>query len=148
MNKQLSVSNKKATSSFFKKGLVLSFLLLLTFFVATTPTSIAQSYNFADDSGLSATGNKAGYDSGLTPDPAVIIGGVIQAILGLLGIVFLAFMIYAGITWLTAQGDDQKALKAKKIIEEAIVGLIIVIAAYAITYFIVNYFTTQGIVSQ
>lgn len=106
------------------------------------------SYNFKKDSGLSVTGGEAGYNEALTPQPEEIVGQVIQAILSILGIIFLAFMVYAGITWMTAQGDEQKAMKAKKIIEEAIVGLILVIIAYAITYFVINYFATQNVISN
>jgi hypothetical protein len=53
-------------------------------------------------------------------------------------------MIFAGITWLTAQGDEQKALKAKKVIEESISGIVIVLAAYAITYFVIKYFINSN----
>jgi len=97
-------------------------------------------YDFQSQSGLSTTGNSAGYSTSNTPQPEVIAGQAIQAVLSFLGIIFLAFMIYAGITWMTAQGDDQKSMKAKRIIEGAITGMVIVLAAYAISYFIINYF--------
>jgi hypothetical protein len=56
-------------------------------------------------------------------------------------------MIYAGILWMTAQGNDQKVEKAKQMITEAIVGLIIVVAAYAIAYFVINYFGNTSVVA-
>lgn len=121
-------------------------LSICLFLINLILVSTTRAYDFAEKSGLKITGEKAGYDSNLTPEPVVIIGQTIEAVLSLLGIIFLAFMIYAGVTWLTAQGDDQKALKAKKILETAIVGLIIVIGAYAITFFVINYFVSQGVV--
>lgn len=64
---------------------------------------------------------------------AKIIGIVIQAFLGLLGVIFLVYMLYAGYNWMIAQGEEEKVTKAKDTIQRAIIGLIIVIAAYAIS---------------
>ena len=122
-------------------GFVFLALILINISIFSLPIKESVAYDFKQESGLSLTGKEAGYNESLTPDPAVIAGQVVQAILSVLAIVFLAFMIYAGITWITAQGADQKSMKAKKIIEESITGLIIVIAAYTVSYFIINYFT-------
>ena len=64
------------------------------------------------------------------------IGQIIGLVLSFIGVVFLVLMIYAGITWMTAQGNDQTISKAKDLIVSSIIGLIIVLAAYAITSFI------------
>lgn len=69
-------------------------------------------------------------------DLAGIVGIVIQAFLGLLGIIFLVYIILAGYNWLTAQGDEEKVAKAKETIQRAVIGLIIIIAAYAISYWV------------
>jgi hypothetical protein len=61
---------------------------------------------------------------------------VISGFLGLLGIIFVILMIYAGYNWMTAAGDEKKVEKAKDTIQRAIIGLIITVAAYAITYFV------------
>ncbi len=122
------------------------FFSLFLFLTLSLSAQNAQAYNFAKDSGLSITGDLAGYDPGAVTSPEIIIGNIIQAILGLLGIIFLAFMIYAGITWMTAQGNDQKVTKAKQMITEAIVGLIIVVAAYAIAYFVISFFSANTVV--
>jgi amino acid permease len=58
--------------------------------------------------------------------------------LGLLGIIFVVLLVYAGIQWMTAEGDEVKVEKAKSTITRAIIGLGIIITAYAITYFIFN----------
>jgi len=69
-------------------------------------------------------------------DLASIVGVVIQAFLSLLGVLFLVYMLYGGYNWMVAQGDEDKVKKAKETIQRAIIGLIIIIAAYAITYFV------------
>ena len=104
----------------------------------------AASYNFINDSGLSNTGTKAGYNLS-TPTPEFIAGRIVQLILSFIGVLFLAFMIYAGVTWMTAQGDEKKVEKAKDLLTESIVGLIISLAAYAISYFIIQYFSSTSL---
>lgn len=72
-----------------------------------------------------------------------LAGDIIRLALTILGTLFVVFIIYAGFLWLTAAGNEQRVDKAKKIIFESTIGLIIVIAAYAITYFIVSAFKGQ-----
>lgn len=76
----------------------------------------------------------AGYNASATIGS--IMATVIQAFLGLLGIIFVVLIVYAGYTWMTAAGEEQKIEKAKDTIQRAIIGLIIIAAAYAITYFV------------
>jgi cytochrome bd-type quinol oxidase subunit 2 len=69
---------------------------------------------------------------------------VIQAFLGLLGIVFVILIIYAGFTWMTAGGDESKIEHATALLKNAIIGLVITIAAYSITYFVFNALNSTG----
>jgi hypothetical protein len=80
-----------------------------------------------------------GYDTGT--DIYQIISAIIDTVLSLLGVIFVILIIYGGITWMTAEGEEARVEKAQKIIREAVVGLIIVMAAYAISYFIINALT-------
>lgn len=61
-----------------------------------------------------------------------IVGTVINAFLGLLGLIFIILMIYAGHLWMNARGDEEQITKAKTTLRRAIVGLIIIIGAFAI----------------
>ena len=45
-------------------------------------------------------------------------------------------MIYGGFIWMNSRGNEQDVEKAKNIIRNSIIGLLIVIAAYAITKFV------------
>lgn len=67
-----------------------------------------------------------------------IIGNVIKSALTLLGVGAAILIIYAGYLWMTARGKEERVTKAKDTLEAAIIGLIIIIAAYAITYFVVD----------
>jgi len=77
---------------------------------------------------------------------ATIISVLIQTVLGFLGIVFLALTIMAGFKWMSSQGNEDEIKKAKSSLKNAIIGLLIVIAAYAITYSVFNYlpFASNG----
>jgi amino acid transporter len=82
-----------------------------------------------------------GDEAGFNIDQGIgdIVGLIIQAFLGLLGIIFLVLIISAGFNWMTAGGEEEKVRKAKSTISRAIIGLIIIVAAYAITYFVFKY---------
>lgn len=94
-------------------------------------------YDFAKDAGLNKTSEAAGYDTnGKTVNS--YISQIITIVLSMIGVVFLGFTIYAGITWMTAQGNEEKVSRAKEMITESIIGIIIVLAAYAISYFVLK----------
>ncbi|MBU2229434.1 hypothetical protein KJ810_03450 [Patescibacteria group bacterium] len=63
---------------------------------------------------------------------------IIQWILGLLGIVGVIMILYGGFTWLTSGGNEEKIEKAKKIISAAIIGISIVILAWAVISYAVS----------
>ena len=65
-------------------------------------------------------------------------GSIIGLILSFIGIIFLLLTIYAGILWMTASGNSTQVTKAKDILINAAIGLILVFAAYSITAFIGN----------
>ncbi len=67
-----------------------------------------------------------------------VVARVIQGALGLLVIIFFILIILAGFRWMTAGGNEEIVAKAKKNIINAIIGVVIVIMAYAITVFIFN----------
>jgi len=68
---------------------------------------------------------------------ASIIGTFIQAILSLVGAIFLVLIFYAGFQWMTAHGDDSIVEKSKDMIRSSVIGLAIVVGAYSITSFVV-----------
>lgn len=60
------------------------------------------------------------------------LGTIINYFLTLLGLVTFIFLVYGGIMILTAQGNDEKVTEARKIIMYAILGVIVIVLAYAI----------------
>lgn len=72
----------------------------------------------------------------MSSDIGTIVSLVIKTILSLLAIIFVVLMITAGFKWMTAAGNEQQIEKARDTIKAAAIGLVIVLAAYSITYFI------------
>ncbi|MFH2063451.1 MAG: hypothetical protein ABIJ46_04880 [bacterium] len=73
-----------------------------------------------------------------TKDVRETVGSVIRAFMGLLGIVAVLLILYGGFKWMTAGGNDDQVGEAKKIIISGIIGLIIIMSAYAIATFVVG----------
>lgn len=63
---------------------------------------------------------------------------VVKAILGAMGLVFFGLMVYSGVVWMIARGEEDRISKARDTIIAATIGLVIVVSAYAITTLVVN----------
>lgn len=68
----------------------------------------------------------------------IALAGIMQAVLSLVGVTLIVLIVYAGILWMTARGNDEQIDRARKYIANAIIGLIIVLMAYTITIFVVQ----------
>ena len=66
------------------------------------------------------------------------IGTLISLALSFLGVIFLILIIYGGFTWMLARGREEEAKRAMQIIQMALIGLVIVVAAYAISYLVMS----------
>jgi len=86
--------------------------------------------------GQAAYGGDA--EAGGAAQVPIIIGSIINAALGLLGVILIVLLIYGGFLWMTAGGNSEQVDKAKKIIVNGVIGLVIVMSAYTISYFVVQ----------
>lgn len=88
------------------------------------------------------TSSQAGYEQ---TDPGnaqslifVLSGQVVALLVSLAGVVVFIFLVYGGYLWLTAGGNEDQVTKAKEIIKNSIIGLVLLMAAGIITYTIYN----------
>ncbi len=65
-----------------------------------------------------------------------LVAVIIQTALGFLAVIFLVLVLFSGFRWMTAGGNEEQVKKATKTITMAVIGLVVVLAAFAITYFI------------
>ncbi len=63
---------------------------------------------------------------------------IVKGLLGATGFVFFILMLYGGFLWMTARGDETKVDKGRDTIIQAVIGLAVIVAAYAITQAIIN----------
>jgi hypothetical protein len=115
---------------FFLSGLLFVFLVVFTWLsigtVVQAQTSADLGIGYASSTGLT------------TQDPRLVVAKIIRIGFGLLGTIGVILVIYAGFLWMTAAGNDDKIKKAKDILKAAVIGLIIILSAFAITSFIIN----------
>ena len=84
-------------------------------------------------------GVRYGQEAGLSKvDPRIVVAQIIQVSLGLLGIVAIAFIVYAGYLWLTSGGNEEQVKNAQQTIFRAVIGLLIIFSAYSITVFVIS----------
>ena len=89
----------------------------------------------APDLGLNEA--NAGLNLG-SKDIRETVGTVINTFMGLLGLVAVVIVLIGGFQWMTAGGNEEKVQEAKKRILAGIIGLVIIMSAYAISKFVVD----------
>lgn len=112
-----------------------SFALWGLFYKVASAANLKDAFTITEKT----AGNTYRTDRDLYP----ILGDIIAVILSLIGIIFIIFIIYAGYLWLTASGNDQKVEKSKSILKQSIIGVAIVLGAYAISYFFIQIISPQ-----
>lgn len=123
---------------FMKKyKFILPGLLLVLLFLMAAPVVLAvyDSKKPLESTGLDTTaaGGYGSLPTGTDTNLPSLIGKIIGAGLALLGVIFFVILVYAGLGWMLAMGKEEKINEAKDTIVAAILGLIVVLSAYAIT---------------
>lgn len=113
-------------------GLVFSVAISSLFFFPAYVSAV----DLKDQIDAQLSGTAARADVGAQVDPRVAVASIVQVFLTLLGTVFFILMIMSGYWLITARGDEEKEKKAKDTIRSAVIGLAIVLTAYAITVFV------------
>lgn len=116
MNKKVKIT--AYFFGFFSFFLVANFVLAADFGVAAVNNGLAGS--------LSST------------DPRIIVGRIIQIVLSFLGAIAVAIIMYAGFLWMASGGDEEKISKAKKILRNATIGLVIIVSSWGIATFVIS----------
>ena len=61
-----------------------------------------------------------------------LLGSILGMFLAFVGILFFVLVVYAGITWMTSAGNEEKVNKSKSIIIAATIGMIITFGSYSL----------------
>ena len=112
-------------------------ILFLSIFLSVTPALAAPDIGTGAGGLAQRIGRYSGFSTNVTEYTlSETIGRVIKVILTFVGTIFFALSVYAGFLWMTAQGNDEQVGKAKKILTTGTIGMIVVVASYSITAFV------------
>jgi len=123
---------------------IIFFTLIVFSFILFTPLAQADLDDLVNSEFDYVQEGVTGSSSSDTVENIVI--NFIQILLGFLGLIFVVLIIWSGFQWMTAGGNSSAIDAAKKRLTNAVIGLFIILAAYAITDFIVTevYNSTRG----
>lgn len=126
-----------------KKYLTTLLLINLTMFLLL-PALVLATDSMSDI--LDRAGGSAGYDTGGDKKTflATVAGAIIQIFISIVGVIFVSYTIYGGFLWMTAAGNEEKVTKAKSIISQGIIGIIVIFGATAIYLLIRNILVGSG----
>lgn len=114
----------------FSFSKIINFFILLVsgLFLSATPLFAA-----SRDLGLNTAAKAVGSALPTQSSLPLILGNAIGTVLSFIGIIFFAILVFAGLKWMFAMGNEEQAKKALEIVFAAIIGLLIILASYAIT---------------
>lgn len=125
-------------------------MFLIMLFVVVGTFAFSSHMGFAQDTssatsliseGLQNAGEGV-YSEELTV--STFVGNLIRTLLAATGIVFLIITVYAGVLYMTAAGDTEKIKKAKGMLTSSVIGIIIIVGAYAITTYVIDAISTAA----
>jgi len=112
-----------------KRGKITLLLISVLAGLGTAVSAWAQNF------GINFVANTINLPSG---DIRTIILRIIQIALSFLGVIALIIILYAGFRWMTSGGDEEKIGQARKTLRDAIIGLIIIFASWAVVTFVIS----------
>ena len=131
----LKILNKKKAVAIFP--IVMAFFCLVFLFGAqvhaqSSPNTVSKDPVLG---GIQAVEEPLGLPS---TDIRTIIANIIRVGLGFIGIVLVVLVMYGGFLWMTAGGNSDQIDKAKNVLKNAVIGLVIVLSAYSIVLFVMR----------
>lgn len=122
---------------FAKLALALGTVATLAAPIATHAATVVTSFS------IESVGSQIGLGDA---DLKATVLNIIRLVLGLMTLIAVVLVIYGGFVWLTAAGNEENVEKAKKIISAAVIGLIVILLAWAIVIFVAR--TTANVTTN
>ncbi|MFA7314582.1 MAG: pilin [Candidatus Magasanikbacteria bacterium] len=124
----------------YKTIISISFVLALG--LVLSPSLVRGAAPTDDPLGVKVIEQGDGTDGSITAlgtsDLRSTVVKIINIALGMLGIIAVVVVLIGGFKWMTAGGDDGKTEEARKWIFSGIIGLAIILSAWAIAKFAIN----------
>ncbi|MDP3793310.1 MAG: hypothetical protein Q8R07_00995 [Candidatus Uhrbacteria bacterium] len=127
---------KSINKSLAKVGLVVSG------FVLPRMSVLAAKGGFLSGEFLGSTVENTGIPGSDVKDPSALlpqlIGQIINVGLSVIGLLLLVYLLYAGYLWMTSGGDEEGVKKAKVMIRNAVIGLVIITLSAVVSSFVIS----------
>ena len=122
----------KVNSQAIKVGVAIAVLLMVTIplvlYAQTTPNPQEELDKAAEQAGIKGT----------QTDLTIIVGRIISLVIQFLGLIAVIIILIGGFKWMTSGGDSEKIKSARQLMTNGIIGLVIIVLAYAIVTFILK----------
>jgi len=118
--------------SLIKKAIACASLaIMMAPIIAIAPVSAQVDFgtNYAENLGLGDA------------DPRDVAVNIVQVIMTFLGLIAVIIILIGGFKWMTASGSEDKVGEARKMIIGGVIGLAIILSAWAITTFVISQMT-------
>ncbi len=80
-----------------------------------------------------------------TYSPAQTISNTLTIVFGFIGILAVSLIMYGGYLWVTSGGEQDKAKKAQGLLVDAVIGLVVLTAVWALSYIVIKTLAEQVI---
>lgn len=132
-----------STGDNFMSKIRLSLLVCFSFFLLSGPALVSAENVPSGHSqilgGIRNTGRVSELNRGAGErDLQTLIGQIIGTALSLIGLIFFILTVYGGFLWMTAHGEEGQIETGQNTIKAAVIGMIIIFSAYAITQLVLN----------
>lgn len=118
-----------------KKIIILSLIITVYMFFALSVN--AQTNNaWENQQGVNVIGLRAWGETNAPSDIRTITTRIVNVFLGLLAVIFLVLTVISGYKYMMASGNEEKAREAMGQLRTAIIGLLIILGAWGITYYV------------
>lgn len=121
-----------------KRKYILTIILFVSLSIFVLPSVVfAQDFDQQTKTfAISAGATEVGAERPL--DPRIVVSQIIKLMLGVVGILFFAYSVYAGYLILSSSGDEEKIKKGKSTLKTGVLGLFIAMSAYSILTLVSN----------
>lgn len=92
------------------------------------------------DGKISIGGNQDQLHNVVNADAGTLVANILNAVYLWAGILCVIVIVVSGLMYATSGGEAAKITKAKNAIFGAVIGIVVIILAYAITLFVVGRF--------
>ena len=111
---------------------IIFFSLLFSQVLIFAPQVSAKPDLWGGDGNKDKVKEELGYTEQTEDDPRIVAASIIKVLMTFLGIISVGIVLWGGYKWMTAAGNEDQVSESKKIITSGIIGLLIILAAWAI----------------